>query len=105
LSYNHINTRLSIQTLERLHDRANAHQIPAISILLDVPVDVALKRIFNRHRRSRFDVLPRIFLKAQSDIFEHLAATLPNWIVVDGSLKEDEVTSRILNKMSKIKVK
>ncbi len=105
LSYNHINTRLSIQTLERLHDRANAHQIPAVSILLDVPVDVALKRILNRHKRSRFDVLPRVFLKTQSDILEHLATMLPNWIAVDGSLEEDEVTSKILNKMSKIDVR
>lgn len=99
MSHHYLTTRLTIETLTYLFERASIKHRSVITVLLDIPADVALRRIDGRRKESKFDMLSRDFLKHQRDVLRHLATIMPNWIVLDGTRTVNDVCDLILSKM------
>ncbi len=99
ISYHYLTTQFSLEKLTRLYDQATLGHRSIMTIFLDVPLDVAAKRIKNRRKESKFDMLPLVFIQRQRDVFMHLSQTLPNWVVVDGTKPAINVRDQILSKI------
>jgi dTMP kinase len=68
---------------------------PDLTFLLDVDVSVARQRGASR-QDDRFESVPGDFLERVRDGYRKMAASdSDHWAVVDGTLSEEDVTSRI----------
>lgn len=99
LSYAYLTTRLSIETLTYLFERASKNHHSTETILLDVPPAIATFRLKERRVYSKFDVPSENSLKYQRDILKHLASVKPNWLVIDGTHSVTEVCNQILSRI------
>lgn len=99
ISYYYLTTRLSIEMLSYLFDRAAAKHRPVFTFVLDVPPDIARLRIQGRRKESKFDMLKRDFLKHQRDVLVHLADTMPGWVLIDGTRSVADVCDKILSRI------
>jgi dTMP kinase len=96
LAYQGYGRGLNTAELARLVDWATAGLSPDLSILVDVPVDVAQTRLA-RTAPDRLERLGPAFAQLVHDGFLALAAADPaHWAVVDGTIDRATLTTRIL---------
>jgi dTMP kinase len=96
LAYQGYGRGLAKADLHRLVDFAAAGLWPDLSILVDVPVEVARSRVADA-APDRLERLGPGFAQSVRDGFLELAAADPSrWAVVDGTVEPAELTARIL---------
>lgn len=102
LSYLYTNTSLSLESLTRLINSATRNAKAAISIFIDVPVEIAVRRLHEnngKRARSKFDEQPKEFLKRQRDVLRMLSENHADWIVVNGVCSPIDVFRQIQHKI------
>ena len=99
---------LDLATIARLNADASGGTRPDLTILLDCPVEIGLKRAFARinstagAREERFELESTQFHQRVRDGYLTLAAEQPErFAVVDGSLAVDETAAAILAAFSR----
>jgi dTMP kinase len=96
LAYQGYGRGLDTAELARLVDWATAGLAPDLSILVDVPVDVAQRRLA-RSAPDRLERLGPAFAQLVRQGFVALAAADPaHWVVVDGTSDRTALSARIL---------
>ena len=96
LAYQGYGRGLDTAELARLVDWATAGLAPDLSILVDVPVDVAQRRLA-RSAPDRLERLGPAFAQLVRQGFLALAAADPaHWVVVDGTTDRTALSARIL---------
>lgn len=70
---------------------------PAVTLLLDVPIEEAIRRNANKKNQSKFDRASKTFLKQQREIFVNLAQ-LKSWATIKGC-KTIEQTHLIIREL------
>ena len=96
LAYQGYGRGLDTAELARLVDWATAGLAPDLSILVDVPVDVAQRRLA-RSAPDRLERLGPAFAQLVRQGFVALAAADPaHWVVVDGTTDRTALSARIL---------
>jgi dTMP kinase len=75
---------------------------PAMTILLDIPIETALKRIEGKTEKTRFDTIGEIYLKKQRNKFIELSKYFPWWVCINGSLSIEEVCLKITKNIEKL---
>jgi dTMP kinase len=96
LAYQGYGRGLDPAELRRLVDFAAAGLVPDLSILVDVPVEVAQARLAHS-APDRLERLGPGFAQLVRDGFLDLAATDPlRWVVVDGTMEEGALTAHIV---------
>jgi dTMP kinase len=73
---------------------------PDITFLVDVPVDIAFKRIEGREGNNRYEKLGLDFHQKVRDGFLSLAGKNPRIKIIDGTKNSDEVFSEIIKILS-----
>lgn len=98
LSYNSIVAGVDVDDLRVLIDVATVCTRPTLTILLDLPADVAQERKRNQPLPlTRFDRMSSSFFRRQREVFKELATKLPQWVVVDGTKGIEDITAEIMN--------
>ncbi|KKP91883.1 MAG: Thymidylate kinase [Parcubacteria group bacterium GW2011_GWA2_36_10] len=64
---------------------ATANIKPTLTILLDAPVEVAIKRNGSQYKRSRFDQAGQRFFEKQRLEYLKLARETQDWIIIDAT--------------------
>jgi dTMP kinase len=96
LAYQGYGRGLDTAELARLVDWATGGLAPDLSILVDVPVDVAQRRLA-RSAPDRLERLGPAFAQLVRQGFVALAAADPvHWVVVDGTTDRTALSARIL---------
>jgi dTMP kinase len=96
LAYQGYGRGLNIAQLGRLVEWAAAGLAPDLSILVDVPVEVAQNRLATS-APDRFERLGPAFAQAVREGFLALAAADPaHWVVVDGTTDRAALSGHIL---------
>ncbi|MEM1410030.1 MAG: dTMP kinase [Pseudomonadota bacterium] len=84
------------ETLQAIH-RAVVPQLPALTLLFDLPVDVGLARAAKRGAADRFEAKGSAFHQAVRDNFLRFAADEPTrFAVIDAGKPLEEVTASVL---------
>lgn len=73
-----------------------------ITILLDIPINIALKRIEMKTEKTRFDMIGETYLTKQRNKFVELAHYFPHWVSVDGTLPIQDVHLEIVKHIEKL---
>ena len=95
LAYQGYGRGLDLGELARLVDWATAGLRPDLTVLIEVPTDLAGTRLTSR-RHDRFERLGAGFHQRVSDGFQRLATDHPeSWTVVDGTGSVDEVSESV----------
>jgi dTMP kinase len=95
LAYQGYGRGLEVDELRELDSWANGHRVPDLVVLLDLPVEIARKRLGSSHR-DRFESEGDDFLTSVHAGFRLLAAQDPlRWRVVDASGTVDEVAALV----------
>ncbi len=105
LSYLYTNTSLSIESLTRLINSATRNTRMTISIFIDVPPEIALRRLAEsspKRSRSKFDERPKELLKRQRDVLRMLSENHTDWIVVNGVCSPNDVFRQIQHKIKTV---
>lgn len=76
---------------------------PTITVLLDIPVKVAVKRTEQRAEKSRFDTIGEGFLRKQHGEFLKLSQSFSNWVVINGAMPIQDVHEEIKKHIETIK--
>lgn len=107
IAYQGYGRGLDLATIARLNAEASGGTLPDLTVLLDCPVEVGLKRAFARinstagAREERFELESVQFHQRVRDGYLALAAEQPErFAVVDGSLAIDETAAAILAAVS-----
>lgn len=93
LAYQGHGRGLDLDELRRLSDWATDGLWPDVSVLLDVPAEVARSR--SSEAPDRFESAGGAFHQRVTDGFRALAGDDPTWIVVEGQGAPDVVASRV----------
>jgi dTMP kinase len=94
LAYQGYGHRLPVAEVAELSRFAAEEVVPAVSVLLAVPAEVAAARLTGRP--DRLEALGDEFHRRVADGFAALAAESPDrWLVVDGVGDPDEVEARL----------
>ena len=75
---------------------------PTLTILPDIPVEIAMKRIETRPEKTRFDMIGEVYLDKQRNKFVELANHLPNWVSIDGLMPISDVHLEIIKHVEKL---
>jgi dTMP kinase len=95
LAYQGHGRGLDLFELAQLVDWATAGLRPDLTVLIEVPADLAAKRL-TRGRHDRFEALGAAFHQRVADGFHRLAADDPEtWTVVDGTGAIDAVSEAV----------
>lgn len=94
LAYQGYGRGVDVAVLERATDLAVGSCRPGLTIVVDIPIDVAYERRAP-DRRDRFESAGREFHERVRNGFLDLAARHDSWTVVDGSGSLDEVCSEV----------
>lgn len=95
LAYQGYGRGLDLAELARLVDWATAGLHPDLTVLIEVPTQVAEERL-SSGRRDRFEALGEAFHRRVADGFHRLAADDPDtWRVVDGTGSADDVSEAV----------
>jgi len=100
IAYQGYGRGLDADGLRALVSWAAAGVVPDLSVLVDVPVEVAAARLAaaGRHGADRLEQLGPDFAAAVRDGFLAQAAAEPDrWLVVDGTAEAGAVTARIVD--------
>lgn len=82
-----------------LINTVNRGIIPDITILIDVPVASAKKRMASRIQKTRFDLINDAQMEEQRHHFLSLAENQPNWIIVNGDADRRSISQRIVKEI------
>jgi dTMP kinase len=94
LAYQGFGRGLGLDEVRRLNEWATHGLWPDLTVLIDVPPDVAAARFADE--RDRFEDAGHDFHRRVAGGYAALAAAEPDrWIVVDGSAGVDEVAARV----------
>jgi len=91
---------LGFELVEEVKKTAIGNFSPDITFLIDVPVDVAFKRIETRSDNNRYEKLGLEFHQKVRDGFLLLAKKNPRIKIIDGTKSEAEVFAQILNQLN-----
>lgn len=95
LAYQGYGRGLDVDELQELDSWANAHLVPDLVVLLDLPVEIARQRL-GANPRDRIESEGDEFLRRVQAGFRRLAADNPlRWRVVDASGTVDEVAALV----------
>jgi dTMP kinase len=94
LAYQGYGRGLDLAELARLVDWATAGLHPDLTVLIDVPTQLAEQRL-SRGRRDRFEALGEEFHQRVADGFHRLAADDPTWTMVDGTGAAEDVSESV----------
>lgn len=96
LAYQGYGRGLQVEELQGMVTWATAGLVPDLSVLIDVPVEVAQARLA-QSAPDRLERLGPEFAQRVRDGFLALAAgDGHHWVVVDGTVPVDELTARIV---------
>lgn len=73
-----------------------------VTILLDISVETALKRIEMKAEKTRFDTIGEIYLSKQRNKFVELSHYFSHWISIDGSLSVQDVHLEIVKHVERL---
>jgi dTMP kinase len=99
ISYN-ASIGISKELLAEFLNVAHFGVMPDLTILLNVPVEIARKRLDSREKKSRFDLLDASHMERQRQQFLLLARSMPNWIVIDGTQEIEVIHKQIKAEVS-----
>jgi len=102
ISYNSSILGMSRNELESLLKLCSFGHHPDLTILLDVPVEVARERILKKDGQTRFDLVSPDILSKQREKFLELAASSPGWVVIDGTESIQSVESTIRRNITEV---
>jgi dTMP kinase len=102
VSYNSSILGLDKETLVNLLRIAMSGVEPTKTILLDIPVEIALERVEMKDKKTRFDMIGKENLIKQRNKFMELAHYFPYWTSIDGSLPIQEVHLEIVRNIEKL---
>ena len=68
----------------------------SMTVLLDISVETALKRIEAKPEKTRFDLIGEAYLVKQRNKFVELSHHFPHWVSIDGSLSVQDVHLEIV---------
>ncbi|HWE70933.1 MAG TPA: dTMP kinase [Acidimicrobiales bacterium] len=95
LAYQGYGRGLDLAELARLVDWATAGLHPDLTVLIEVPTQLAEQRL-SRGRRDRFEALGEAFHQRVADGFRRLAAdNRDTWTVVDGTGAPEDVSESV----------
>ncbi len=95
LAYQGYGRGLDLAELARLVDFATAGLRPDLTVLIEVPTQLAELRL-SRGRRDRFEALGEAFHQRVADGFHRLASDDPDtWTVVDGTGAAEDVSESV----------
>ena len=103
LSYLYTNTSMSLESLTRLINSATRSIKTTISIFIDVPVEITMRRLSEsngKRVRSKFDEQPKEFFKRQREVLRMLSENHADWIVVNGVCSPIDVFRQIRHKLT-----
>jgi dTMP kinase len=93
LAYQGYGRGVDLAVLKAATELAIGTCLPVMTILLDIPLEVVVERRAH-DKKDRFEAEDLSFHQRVRDGFLDLAKD-PTWVVIDGSLSEDEVASAI----------
>lgn len=99
ISYNSSILGLDKDTLINFLHIAMSGIEPNLTILLDISVDMAMKRIEEKSEKTRFDMIGETYLAKQRNKFVELSHHFPHWSCIDGSLSIQEVHIQIIKQI------
>lgn len=102
ISYNSSILGLDKDVLTDLLHVAMSGIRPTLTILLDISVGIAMKRMEIRPEKTRFDMIGEVYLDKQRNRFVELANHLPNWVSIDGSMSISDVHLEIIKHVEKL---
>ncbi len=98
ISYQSFGFGLDLDIVMRMNDFSTGGIEPDITFILDVPVEVAKKRIEGRSKMCGFDDKSYSFMERVREGFLHVHEMFPErTVIVDGTLPPDGVHRRIVN--------
>lgn len=86
-----------VELIENLNNISTNNTYPDLTLLLDVPVDVGLKRRSDTGESNRLDMETKVFHQKVRDAYVQLAKTNDHnrWVVIDASVDLDAVAEVI----------
>jgi dTMP kinase len=88
---------LDLQLLERTFTLATGGLMPDLTLLIDVPVELGLKRVGRRGAHDRLEAETRAFHERVREGYHALARQQPErWLTFDGSSEEAQLTPLIV---------
>jgi len=91
----HTSIGISKELLIEFLNMAQFGVMPDLTFLLDVPVEIAKKRLELRQDKSRFDLLDVTHMECQRRQFLLLAESAPNWITINGTHDKESIYKQI----------
>ena len=85
ISYNSSVLAMKRDALNDLLNICSFGNKPDLTILLDIPVEVARDRIAKKIEQSRFDLVDSDILHMHRNKFLEIADTSSNWVIIDGT--------------------
>lgn len=100
LVYQGVARGLGIERVRAANDLAIGTCTPDVTILLDIPVDVAAsRRAATGEAPDRIELAGTSFMEQVADAYRAIAASSPGWIVVAADADEDVVYARMLEQL------
>ena len=93
---------LDLELIDEVRKMTLQNFVPDITFLIDVPVDIAFKRIENRLDNNRYEKLGRDFHQKVRDGFLDLAKKNPRIRVIDGTKSQQEIFLEITQILTSI---
>jgi dTMP kinase len=89
------------ELIEQLNDISTKNTVPDLTILLDVPVEIGLKRQMDNGGANRFEMEDASFHERVRQAYLELAKSQPDrWKIVDASLPVDDVDIQVWAEVS-----
>lgn len=99
ISYNSSILGMDKEILQDLIKLCSFGYKPDLTILLDVPVEVAQERILEKDGQTRFDLVGSDILRKQKEKFLEIAASSSDWVVLDGTESIEKIQETIKHKV------
>lgn len=102
LAYQGYGRGFNVEQLRSMNDFATGDVKPALTILIDIPVELGLSRVLSRSNgaRDRIEREPLEFHKRLQAGYREIAKREPErFAVIDGTAPQDEVAEKIWNEV------
>ncbi len=86
----------NIENIISLHETLQENYLPNITYLIDLPLEIAQKRMENRGNKSKFDAMPEDFFNRVRQSFLKSAEGGSRFHIINGNQSEDEVFQDII---------
>jgi dTMP kinase len=104
LAYQGYGRGFDVETLRKMNDFATGDVKPALTVLIDIPVELGLSRVLARSNgaRDRIERAPLAFhQRLQAGYLEMAKREPERFVVIDGTAKQDEVAAQIWEAVEK----